>query len=450
MNKQDLTIGNPLTKLILFSLPLVGGSLFQQLYNFIDTLIVGRLIGVDAVAAVGAYYPLSFLIIGFIQGSSIGFSIPLSQSVGAHDDLATKQFFTNGVWLSVIYAIVLTPLMIGMTLPLLRVLNTPANIMSMALTFTTISFIGIPANLLYNYSAAALRAFGDAIHPLHFLIASLMLNIVLDLIFILQFQMGIAGAAWATVISEFIGGLLNIGLFFIGRSKLSLQKINWRFSLPHIRKMSLIGIPMGFEYCISAIGAIIMQDAINRLGSSTVAAQSAADKIRQLFTLPMESVGAAMATYQAQNFGAKNRQRIKQGITNGVLIQVIYSLVSFIIVNLAKTPLVTMVIGTGSPATTKSAVEYLTIISFFFPIHGLLMIFRNTLQGWGHSGYAIISGFGELLGRSIGSFIAIGSAGFIAICYSNPLAWGISLIYCVFTVWQLFWHDGLIGNQNNH
>ncbi|EHO54148.1 MATE family efflux transporter [Lentilactobacillus kisonensis] len=443
MNKQDLTVGNPLTKLILFSLPLVGGSLFQQLYNFIDTLIVGRLIGIDAVAAVGAYYPLSFLIIGFIQGSSIGFSIPLSQSVGAHDELATKQFFTNGVWLSVIYAIVLTPLMIVVASPLLKGLNTPTNIMSMALTFTTISFIGIPANILYNYSAAALRAFGDSIHPLHFLIISLVLNVILDLVFILQFHMGVAGAAWATVISEFVGGLLNIALFFVGHSKLSLQKAHWRFSLPHVRKMSVIGIPMGFEYCVSAIGAIIMQDAINRLGSSIVAAQSAADKIRQLFTLPMESVGAAMATYQAQNFGAKNRQRIKRGITNGVLIQVAYSIISFIVVNLAKVPLVTMVLGTDSPATTKSAVEYLTIISFFFPIHGLLMIFRNTLQGWGHSLYAIISGFGELLGRSIGSFIALGSAGFVAICYSNPIAWAISLVYCVFTVWQLFIRDEL-------
>lgn len=443
MNKQDLTQGNPLTRLIVFSLPLVGGSLFQQLYNFIDTLIVGRLIGVDAVAAVGAYYPLSFLIIGFIQGSSIGYSIPLSQSIGAHDDLATKRYFTNGVWLSAIVALILTPLMIIFAAPLLKLLNTPSNIIEMTWVFTIISFAGIPANILYNYSAAALRAFGDSIHPLHFLIVSLILNVILDLIFILEFHMGIAGAAWATVISEFVGGLLNIGLLFVGNSKLKLVKNNWQFSLAHIRRMVAVGIPMGFEYCVSAIGAIIMQDAINLLGSSMVAAQSAADKIRQLFTLPMESVGAAMATYQAQNFGAKNGTRIRQGITNGILIQVGYSLGAFAIVNLSKTFLVTMVLGSGAPATTRSAVEYLTIISFFFPVHGLLMIFRNTLQGWGHSLYAIISGFGELLGRSLGSFFAMGAAGFTAICYSNPLAWGISLAYCVFMTRQLFIRDQL-------
>lgn len=443
MNKQDLTQGNPLTRLIIFSLPLVGGSLFQQLYNFIDTLIVGRLIGVDAVAAVGAYYPLSFLIIGFIQGSSIGYSIPLSQSIGAHDDQATKRYFTNGIWLSAIVALILTPVMIFAAAPLLKLLNTPANIMEMTLAFTIISFVGIPANILYNYSAAALRAFGDSIHPLHFLTVSLVLNVILDLAFILEFHMGIAGAAWATVISEFVGGLLNISLFFVGKSKLSLNRTNWHFSLTAIKRMCGVGIPMGFEYCVSEIGAIIMQDAINRLGSSIVAAQSAADKIRQLFTLPMESVGAAMATYQAQNFGAHNGQRIKQGITNGILIQIVYSVVAFGIVNLSKTFLVTMVLGSSSPSTTKSAVEYLTIISFFFPIHGLLMIFRNTLQGWGHSLYAIISGFGELFGRSIGSFIAMGSAGFVAICYSNPLAWAISLIYCVLMVRQLFGKDQL-------
>lgn len=198
---------------------------------------------------------------------------------------------------------------------------------------------------------------------------------------------------------------------------------------------------MGFEYSISAIGAIIMQDAINRLGSNIMAAQSAADKIRQLFTLPMESVGAAMATYQAQNFSAKNAKRIKQGISNGVMIQIIYSVAAFVIINLTKTSLVTAVLGTGSMQTVTKANEYLTIISFFFPVHGLLMIFRNTLQGWGHSLYAIVSGFGELLGRSIGSLFALGAAGYTAICYSNPLAWAISLVYCVIMTWKLFKQD---------
>lgn len=441
MNQIDLTKGNPLTRLILFSLPLVGGSLFQQLYNFIDTLIVGRLIGIDAVAAVGAYYPLSFLVLGFIHGSCIGFSIPLSQNVGAKDQQATKTFFTNAIWICLAMAILLTPIMIIGASGALKLLNTPSNVFKAAVTFTVISFLGIPANILYNYSAAALRAFGDAIHPLHFLVISLVINVILDLIFIINFHLGIAGAAWATVISEFIGGILNLTLFLFGKHRLTIDRQSWRPAPKSIRKMTAIGIPMGFEYSISAIGAIIMQDAINRLGSNIMAAQSAADKIRQLFTLPMESVGAAMATYQAQNFGAKNAKRIKQGISNGVMIQIIYSVAAFVIINLTKTSLVTAVLGTGSMQTVTKANEYLTIISFFFPVHGLLMIFRNTLQGWGHSLYAIVSGFGELLGRSIGSLFALGAAGYTAICYSNPLAWAISLVYCVIMTWKLFKQD---------
>ncbi|MDN6543395.1 MAG: oligosaccharide flippase family protein, partial [Lentilactobacillus parabuchneri] len=176
MNQLDLTTGSPLRRLLLFSLPLIGGSLFQQLYNFIDTLIVGRLIGIDAVAAVGAYYPLSFLILGFVQGSCIGFSIPLSQSVGAKTATTTRCYFTIGVWLSGGLCLLLTPLMILGTNYFLQWLNTPNNILAMAETFTLISFIGIPANILFNYSAAALRAFGDAIHPLHFLVFSLIVN----------------------------------------------------------------------------------------------------------------------------------------------------------------------------------------------------------------------------------------------------------------------------------
>ena len=441
MNQIDLTKGNPLTRLILFSLPLVGGSLFQQLYNFIDTLIVGRLIGIDAVAAVGVYYPLSFLVLGFIQGSCIGFSIPLSQSVGAKDQQATKTFFTNAIWICLAMAILLTPIMIIGASGALKLLNTPSNVFKAAVTFTVISFLGIPANILYNYSAAALRAFGDAIHPFHFLVISLVINVTLDLIFIINFHLGIAGAAWATVISEFIVGVLNLTLFLFGKHRLAIDRQSWRPAPKAIRKMTAIGIPMGFEYSISAIGAIIMQDAINRLGSNIMAAQSAADKIRQLFTLPMESVGAAMATYQAQNFGAKNAKRIKQGISNGVMIQIIYSVAAFVIINLTKTSLVTAVLGTGSMQTVTKANEYLTIISFFFPVHGLLMIFRNTLQGWGHSLYAIVSGFGELLGRSIGSLFALGAAGYTAICYSNPLAWAISLVYCVIMTWKLFKQD---------
>ncbi|MGP4116050.1 MATE family efflux transporter [Levilactobacillus zymae] len=438
MDAIDLTHGSPLKKILLFSLPLVGGSIFQQLYNFIDTLIVGRLLGIDAVAAVGVYYPLNFLILVFIQGSCIGFSIPLSHSVGKQADQESREFLTNAVWLCLIMALIFTPVMMLSAHSLLVALNTPKSILEMALTFTTISFFGIPANILYNYSADALRAFGDSIHPLYFLMASLVLNIILDLVFVLVFHLGIAGIAWATVISEFVGGLLNLMLFRGSRQPITVRRADWRWRGPRIKRMCVIGLPMGLEYSVSAIGAIIMQDAINLLGPTIVAAQSAAEKVRQLFTLPMESVGAAIATYQAQNDGAQARQRMKAGIFSGIWIQVIYSAVAFVVINLFKTTFVTMILGHHAASAVQSANQYIFIISFFFPVHGLLMIFRNTLQGWGHSLYAIVSGIGELLGRSLASILAITSLGFVGICYANPVAWGFSLIYCVVMVVWVF------------
>ena len=438
MDAIDLTHGRPMKQILLFALPLVGGSIFQQLYNFIDTLIVGRLLGLDAVAAVGVYYPLNFLILGFIQGSCIGFSIPLSHSVGEQNAQHSREFLTNAVWLCTLMALILTPVMMLATRPLLLALNTPNSVLDLAVTFTLISFLGIPANILYNYSADALRAFGDSIHPLYFLMASLVLNIGLDLVFVLVFHWGIAGIAWATVISEFVGGLLNLRLFFRGRRPVTVHRQDWRWRTSRIKRMCVVGLPMGLEYSVSAIGAIIMQDAINLLGPTIVAAQSAAEKVRQLFTLPMESVGAAMATYQAQNDGAKARDRMKGGIFSGIWIQVIYSIVAFIVINVFKTTFTTMILGHHAASAVRSADQYIWIISFFFPIHGLLMIFRNTLQGWGHSLYAIVSGIGELLGRSLASILAMTTLGFVGICYANPVAWGFSLVYCVVMVVWVF------------
>ncbi|BAP86593.1 MATE efflux family protein [Paucilactobacillus hokkaidonensis JCM 18461] len=435
----DLTTGRPLTQIIIFAIPLVGGTLFQQLYNFVDTLIVGRMIGIDALAAVGTYYPLSFLILGFIQGSCVGFSIPLARSIGNKNDNDIYSFLINAIWVCILMMIIMTPMMILFSSNLLVLLHTPNNIFSMASIFSIISFSGIPANIAYNYSANVLRSFGDSKHPFYFLIISLVINVILDLILIGPLNMGIAGAAVATVISEAVSAMLNIGWIL---KKFHIKKFSENsFSLTHISEICLIGIPMGLEYSISAIGAIVMQDAINQLGTASIAAQSAGDKIRQLFTLPMESVGMAMATYTAQNYGAKKINRIKEGIKSGLLIQLVYSIVAFFIVALSKNSLISLVLGRKDGTVFSKANEYLIIISLFFIVHGSLMIFRNVIQGLGRSLYAIFSGFGELIGRSIGGMLALTSLGYTAICYSNQLAWSISLIYCFIITLILFKTD---------
>ncbi|MDO5408334.1 MAG: MATE family efflux transporter [Eubacteriales bacterium] len=431
---QDLTVGRPIVQILLFAVPLVLGTLFQQLYSFVDTVIVGRFVGVDALAAVGTTYSLNFLILGFVQGLCVGFGILLAQSFGAHDPRELNRYFITGTWLSAVISVVLAVFTFLLARPLLVLIQTPDDILDMAVVYIQVIFIGIPASILYNYSASALRAVGDSKHPFYFLVLSSVLNIVLDYVFIVPLGAGVAGAAWATVISQFVSGILNSWWLLQRTGVIELKEDRAGFSAYHAKKLCKIGIPMGLEYSVSAIGAVVMQGAINSLGSVAVAAQTAGEKIRQMFTLPMESVGMAMATYVGQNYGAKRMDRIKQGIFSGLTIQYLYCIVIWVVILVLKRPLVALVLGETVSETAAGAIQYLTLMSALFFIHGSLMIMRNTLQGLGYSMQAIISGVGELIGRSLGGFLAVEFFGFVGICYANPLAWGLALCYCIVMV----------------
>ena len=246
--------------------------------------------------------------------------------------------------------------------------------------------------------------------------------------------MGVDGAAIATVVSQLLSGALCTWWFFTRVEDIHFTRENLKFSAPHCRRLAYIGLPMGFEYSVSAIGAVIMQDAINLMGSVAVAAQTAGEKIRQMFTLPMESVGMAMATYVGQNHGAHRTDRIKQGIRDGCLVQLCYCAAAWVVIYLCKPFAVGLVVGDADPAVTAGALEYLSVISVLFCFHGLLMIFRNTLQGLGFSTQAIISGVGELLGRALGGWLAVHKLGYLGICIANPFAWAFALCYCVVMV----------------
>ena len=363
---RDLTKGNPLTQILLFALPLVFGTLFQQLYSFVDTVIVGRCLGVEALAAVGATYSLHFLTLGFVQGACVG--------------------------------------------------------------------LGIPASILYNFSASVLRALGDSRHPFYFLLFSSLLNIVLDYVCIVFLHMGVEGAAFATVFSQLVSGLLNVWWLVCRVEGIRISREDMSFSGSHVKRLCAIGLPMGFEYSISAIGAVVLQDAINALGSGAVAAQTAGEKIRQMFTLPMESVGMAMATYAGQNFGAGRIDRIKKGIQKGMVIQLTYCALVWVLLLFAGKFLTGLVLGDNAADIGEMARQYLFICSCLFLFHGSLMIFRNTLQGMGYSLHAVLSGVWELAGRSLGSLLAFHGLGYLAICFSNPMAWAFALCYCVILV----------------
>lgn len=434
----DLTVGKPLFQILRFALPLVLGTLFQQLYSFADTVIVGRCLGTDALGAVGTTYSLNFLILGFVQGACVGFGIPVAETFGAKDQGGLRKYLFNGALLCVVLSVVFTLFTTLMAGPLLQLIHTPEELYADAVLYIRIIFLGIPATVLYNYASSVLRAMGDSQHPFYFLLAASVLNIGLDYLLIVSMGMGVDGAALATVLSQLLSGGLCAFWFFTRTAKqeeLTFRGQSSLLSAGHCKRLAYIGFPMGFEYSVSAIGAVIMQDAINLLGSTAVAAQTAGEKIRQMFTLPMESVGMAMATYVGQNHGAHRTDRIKQGIKDGCTIQLTYCAAAWVVIFFVKPYAVGLVLGDADPAVTAGAIQYLAIMSLLFCFHGLLMIFRNTLQGLGYSVQAIISGVGELIGRSLGGLLAVKTGlGYVGICLSNPFAWGLAMLYCMFMV----------------
>lgn len=434
----DLTVGKPLLQILRFALPLVLGTLFQQLYSFADTVIVGRCLGTDALGAVGTTYSLNFLILGFVQGACVGFGIPVAETFGAKDKGGLRKYLFNGALLCVVLSVVFTISTTLMAGPLLQLIHTPEELYADAVLYIRILFLGIPATVLYNYASSVLRAMGDSQHPFYFLLAASVLNIGLDYLLIVSMGMGVDGAALATVLSQLLSGGLCAFWFFTRTAKqeeLTFRGQSSLLSAGHCKRLAYIGFPMGFEYSVSAIGAVIMQDAINLLGSTAVAAQTAGEKIRQMFTLPMESVGMAMATYVGQNHGAHRTDRIKQGIKDGCTIQLTYCVAAWVVIFFVKPYAVGLVLGDADPAVTAGAIQYLAIMSMLFCFHGLLMIFRNTLQGLGYSVQAIISGVGELIGRSLGGLLAVKTGlGYVGICLSNPFAWGLAMLYCMFMV----------------
>ena len=434
----DLTVGKPLFQILRFALPLVLGTLFQQLYSFADTVIVGRCLGTDALGAVGTTYSLNFLILGFVQGACVGFGIPVAETFGAKDQGGLRKYLFNGALLCVVLSVVFTLFTTLMAGPLLQLIHTPEELYADAVLYIRIIFLGIPATVLYNYASSVLRAMGDSQHPFYFLLAASVLNIGLDYLLIVSMGMGVDGAAIATVLSQLLSGWLCAFWFFTRTAKqeeLTFRGQSSLLSAGHCKRLAYIGFPMGFEYSVSAIGAVIMQDAINLLGSTAVAAQTAGEKIRQMFTLPMESVGMAMATYVGQNHGAHRTDRIQQGIKDGCTIQLTYCVAAWVVIFFVKPYAVGLVLGDADPAVTAGAIQYLAIMSTLFCFHGLLMIFRNTLQGLGYSVQAIISGVGELIGRSLGGLLAVKTGlGYVGICLSNPFAWGLAMLYCMFMV----------------
>ena len=431
----DMTEGKPLPIIIRFSLPLVLSAFFQQLYSFVDSIIVGRFIGTDALAAVNLTGSINWVIMGITMGSALGFCIPFAQSVGAKDDEAISEYFWNGLYLAILLAVVASLITVPLTPTILGWINTPDTLSGMSSEYLRIILAGMTATTLYNYSAGILRALGDSRTPFRFLLISSAVNIVLDAILIIVFDMGVAGAAIATVFSQVLSFVMCMIYLFVRMHAIKTIDKNGKglcgIKGGRLKTLAFVGIPMGFELSVNGIGSVILQACVNTLGVVAVSAVAAAEKIRSMITLPLENLGSAMSTYTAQNYGAKKTNRITAGIKSSLIILVSYCAFAWLLVLVLKRPLTYLMLGVWDGEVFDSTVLYLGIISCLFVFHGALQIFRNIIQGMGHSTAAVLSGVMEIIGRVIAGGLAVRYAAFKIVCLANPLAWLLAGAYCI-------------------
>ena len=374
--KKDMTNGSPWKLIIAFGIPLVIGNIFQQFYNMVDSIIVGKYVGKVALAAVGSTGSLNFMIIGFGIGICSGFGIPIAQSFGGKKIKQMKEYIINAFYLCTIITIVMTIVTVLLLPKILTWMQTPSNIYDQAYDYIVVIFLGLFATMIYNMLASILRAIGDSKTPLYFLILSSVINIALDLYFITQLNMGAAGAAYATVIAQFISGI-------------------------------------AMQFSITAIGSVVIQSAVNTLGSDVVAAVTAAIKISIMLTQPLETLGLTMATYGGQNLGAYKIERIFQGLKVSCIIGAIYCVFAFIFVYLTSDYLSLLFIDASETAIIADIKQYLLYNSSCYYILSILFILRNLLQGLGYSFLAMFGGVAEMIARCIVAFCFVGMLGYI-------------------------------------
>jgi len=433
---NDMTQGSPLKIFIFFSIPLLIGNIFQQLYSMVDTIIVGRFVGVDALAAVGSTGSMFFLVNGMILGLTSGFGVLVSQKFGAKDEVGVKKAVASNITLTLISTFLMTVIALIVKNPLLRMMNTPENIFDNANTYITIIFAGLITQALYNMSAGILRALGDSKTPLYFLIISSILNVILDLVFIINFKMGVSGAAYATNIAQGFSAVLCLIYSYKRFQVLRLKKEDFKVDPHYYTKHLKIGVPMGLQFSVTAVGIIIVQSAINVFGSIVIASYTASSKVLQLVMQPSISFGVTIATYAGQNLGAGRFDRIKNGMKIMNKVSIVTSLIAGAILIFLGKYFVTLFIENPTPEIFSYAQQVFNYSAVFFIPLGFIFVYRNVLQGMGESFVPMMAGVYELVARSIVAFTLPKFIGFTGICLSDPVAWIAAAVPLMITYYR--------------
>ena len=418
-----MTVGNPTKDILWFALPLILGYILQQMYLIIDAAIVGRWIGVGALAAVGASSSVMFLVMGFCNGSCAGFAIPIAQAFGAKDFRKMRVYVANAVRIAIVMSIVVTLLTCILCSTILHVVNTPADVFDDAYTFLFLQFLAIPFTIAYNLFAGFIRALGDSRQPFYFLIFSSVINILLDVVFILLLDMGVAGAGLATLLSQLLASILCV--WYIAR--------HMQLLIPHgeercydNKRISILlnnGMPMGLQFSITAIGSIMLQSSNNALGTVYVASFTAAMRIKYLFTCVFENIGVAMATYCGQNIGARRLDRVRMGEWSAVKIMLVYFVFTALVIFPFADYMMELFVESGEQAVVSNAAKMMRISCYFYPALGMLTIFRYSIQGLGYSNLSMLSGVMEMIARCGVSLWLVPAFAFTGVCFGDPVAW---------------------------
>lgn len=420
---KDLTVGSPMKLILSFAVPMLLGFLFQQFYNMVDTIIVGKCLGVSSLAAVGSTGSINFMIIGFCTGACSGFAIPVAQKFGAGDYKGMRKFVANAGWLSAVFAVVMTTVVGALCMNILQWMNTPEDIIQGAYDYIFVIFLGIPVTYLYNMLAGIIRSLGDSKTPVYFLLLSSLLNIGLDFFTILGLGMGVGGPALATVISQGISAVLCLIYMIRHYPILHMKDGEWKPDGRMLGTLCGMGIPMGLQYSITAIGSVVLQTAVNSLGSMAVAAVSTGSKVSMFFCCPFDALGGTMATYAGQNVGAKKLDRVKEGLKAASLIGIVYSLIAFVILFFGGKYIALLFMDADQTEIIGRVAMFLIGNSMFYIPLTFVNVVRFTIQGMGFSTFAILAGVCEMAARSFVGFCLVPVFGFLPACFASPLAW---------------------------
>lgn len=437
---KDMTSGSPGHLILRFTIPLIFGNLFQQFYSMVDTIIVGRFLGKESLAAVGSTGSINFLIIGFCLGLCSGFAIPVSQQFGAKNFAEMKKYIGNIIWLTIWSSVLFTVATVLLCRPMLEWMNTPSDIIEEAYWYIVVIFAGIPAIFLYNVQAALLRALGDSRTPVIFLVIASFLNIALDLLLIVVIPMGVVGAAVATVLSQLLSGVACFVFIVKKFPALHISRQDLHIDTGYLTRLCSIGIPMGLQFSITAIGSIILQTSVNALGSGIVAAVTAAGRLYSLFACAFDALGVAMSTYGGQNIGARKVERLSPGLRAAMIIGSIYSVFSLLVIWLLGKPLLTLFVEATEVEIINNAYLFMMInVAFFIPLAGV-NIFRLMIQGMGYSKMAVFAGVSEMIARGVVGAWLVPALGYIAACFASPIAWIMADLFLIPAYYAIVHH----------